>query len=273
MIPILAQGLLVAGTVILWLALIPVRQLMQCLPQGPVRSRWYLMTVFITLFIAGYLGYGWVYWQSHSRATDLIVPLVFFFGACFVLLTSALSLQTAKDVLRISVLERETATDPLTGVHNRRYMEQCFNTEFASANRYGQPLCVLMLDIDHFKRINDTYGHQIGDQVLIDLGKILRLAVRETDVVARYGGEEFVVITPHTTLEGAITLAERMRKAIESHGVALPNDAGVITVTASFGVATLTPEVKNSESLVHLADMSLYRAKQEGRNRVVASLV
>jgi diguanylate cyclase (GGDEF)-like protein len=271
---LVAQGLVLAGALILIGALIPIRRLMVRLPSGLVRNRWYAMTALIVLFLIGYLGYAGVFWNSHARILDLIVPGVFFLGACFVWLAASLSLQTAMDVMRISLLEREAVTDPLTGVFNRRYLDRRLGEEVASARRYSLPLSVLLLDIDHFKQINDRHGHQAGDQVLAALGEIASGELRESDILARYGGEEFLVITPHTPLAGAVNVAERLRKRIESHDFGLPDEPGGIRgtgVTVSIGVASLADGVDSRERLVHAADENLYRAKQEGRNRIIAS--
>lgn len=274
MISLTALGLVISGAFILVGALIPVRQLMLALPPGAIRNRWRAMTALIMLFLAGYLGYAAVFWNNHSSPLDLIVPGVFFLGACFVWLTASLSLQTTKDVMRISDLERETVIDPLTGVFNRRYLNRRLSEEVAIAQRYGLPLSLLLLDIDHFKLVNDRCGHQTGDRVLVTLGKVAVKAMRESDVLTRYGGEEFMVIAPHTDLLGATQLAERMRKQIESHDFGLTDEDNKLNaahVTASIGVASLGDGVDDGESLIHAADENLYRAKQEGRNRVVAS--
>jgi len=273
-IAFVALGLVFAGDLILIGALVAVRRLIGRLPSGPVRSRWYLMAALIVLFVIGYLGYATLFWESHSTLVDLIVPCVFFFGACFVLLTATLSLQTAMDVMRISLLERDAATDPLTGVFNRRYMDRRLSEEVASARRYGLPLAVLILDIDHFKQINDRHGHQAGDQVLVIFAKKVAGELRETDILTRYGGEEFLVVAPHTPLLSATNVAERVRKSIESHDFSLPNGPGGIggiRVTVSIGVASIGDGAEDRETLVHVADENLLRAKQEGRNRVIAA--
>lgn len=271
MIPLFAISLVFAGALILIRALFPIRQLIGRLPPGSVRTRWYAMTALTVLFLIGYLGYAAAFWDNHSSPVDLIVPGVFFLGACFVWLTANLSLQTALDVMRISLLERETATDALTGVFNRRYLERRLTEEVASARRYGLPFSILLLDVDHFKEINDEHGHQAGDHVLITLGEVVADELRESDILARYGGEEFLVIAPQTALLGAADIAERVRKRIESHDFKLPGKPGGIRVTASIGVASLGEGVDNREKLIHAADENLYRAKQAGRNRVSAS--
>lgn len=275
MISLLAKSLVFAGALILIWSLVIVRQLIVQLPVGHLRQRWHAMTIMVALFLVGYLGYLGAFWDAHSGLLDLIVPAVFFFGACFVLLTALLSLQTAMDMMRISVLERETYTDPLTGAFNRRYLDQRLGKEVATAQRYGWTLSVLLLDIDHFKLINDTYGHQVGDQVLMTLGKLMSKGLRDADVVARYGGEEFFVILPHTSLAGATDLAERMRKRIESHEFQLEGASGGVLqggVTASIGVAVFGNGVDTAEKLVRAADEHLYEAKHGGRNRVVTGL-
>ena len=273
MISLLARALVFGGALILVWALVPIRGLIGQLPSGAVRNRWYVMTALIVLFLLGYVGYAAAFWNSHSILVDLIVPGLFFFGACFVWLTGSLSLQTAMDVMRVGLLERETLTDPLTGVFNRRYLDRCLSQEVASARRYGLPFSALLLDIDHFKQINDGHGHQVGDEVLASLGKIIAGELRDPDVVARYGGEEFLVMAVNTPLSGAIDLAERLRKRIESHGFNLPGvpDAeGGICATVSIGVASLGDAIDSAEKLVHAADRNLYRAKHGGRNQVIA---
>ena len=231
------------------------------------------MTALIVLFLVGYVGYAMVFWNKHIVLLDHIVPGVFFFGACFVWLTANLSLLTAMDVMRVNLLEREALTDPLTGVFNRRYLDQRLTQEVISARRYGLPLSVSLLDIDHFKQVNDTYGHLVGDRVLVSVGQIVARVMRDSDVCARYGGEEFLVIMPNTPLVGATNVAERMRECIESHkfnGNREPTGTGEIRVTVSIGVASLGDTIDSEEMLVNAADKNLYCAKHVGRNQVIA---
>jgi diguanylate cyclase (GGDEF)-like protein len=230
------------------------------------------MSGFITLFIVGYLGYVVVFWDQHTRVLDLIVPGIFFFGACFVWISSVLALQTAIDVMRITVLEHETFTDPLTGVYNRRFMEQHLVEEVSKARRYEFDLAVLLLDLDYFKRINDEHGHQAGDQLLIEIGNLIGEQLRDSDILSRYGGEEFLVIAPNTGPPAASLLAERLRGHIQSHRF-LQEFKGTqeieIRITVSIGVANFGGAITSEEALIHAADKHLYRAKEEGRNRVV----
>jgi diguanylate cyclase (GGDEF)-like protein len=179
-------------------------------------------------------------------------------------------LQLAQTNLRLQQREAEivalSLSDSLTGTGNRRALEQALALETGRAERTGERLCALMADIDHFKRVNDTYGHEAGDRVLAMFGDLLRRQTRATDVVARFGGEEFVVLMPHTDIEQATELAERIRQALAASR--FEPSPGAITV--SVGVAELAAG-EPGEALLRRADMALYEAKQTGRNRVVAS--
>ncbi len=157
-------------------------------------------------------------------------------------------------------------TDPLTGVGNRRRLEQALALEIERAEQTGEPLAAFMADLDHFKRVNDEYGHQAGDKVLAAFGQLLREHTRTTDILARFGGEEFVALLPHTGLAQAVAIAERTRKAVER----LEIEPVPHPVTGSFGVAVLAPG-ERGEGLIRRLDALLYAAKNAGRNRVVAA--
>lgn len=158
--------------------------------------------------------------------------------------------------------------DPLTGLANRRELFTRFGFELARARRSGQPLAVCLLDLDHFKRINDTYGHGVGDDVLVRVADILRHCLRETDAIGRIGGEEFVLLLPETDAEGAEHVVERCRSEIERSPLILDNGVA-LPVSASIGVAISAPEDEADETeLLARADEVLYRAKAAGRNRV-----
>ncbi len=159
--------------------------------------------------------------------------------------------------------------DPLTGVLNRRSLHDRLDREWNRAQRSGQPLSCIMLDIDHFKLINDTYGHVIGDTVLKRVATVLTQQCRPADILARYGGEEFCVIAPEASELGAVQLADRLRKALAESPVEVT--AGVVIVTASFGVAQCQGERDQFDSLIDRADQALILAKREGRNRVVSA--
>jgi c-di-GMP phosphodiesterase len=167
-------------------------------------------------------------------------------------------------------LLRLATTDGLTGLYIRRYFEVRYEEEYRRAQRYRDPLSLLMLDIDHFKGINDNYGHQFGDKVIQKVAQIIIEQVRaEIDFPARYGGEEFIVLLPHTKREGACSLAERIRRACADYVFILGEQS--LHVTLSLGVATLHHNNApgcNPEVLIERADKALYRAKENGRNRV-----
>ena len=177
------------------------------------------------------------------------------------------------DRLRYNVqLSLEMAiTDQLTGLHNRRYMGRHLDTLILSAERSGKPLAFLILDIDYFKAVNDTYGHDIGDEVLREFASRIAANVRGIDLACRYGGEEFVVVMPDTDLEFAATVAERLRRSVETTPFAISRAPNKLNVTISIGIAGSEGQGDDAEQLLHRADQALYRAKREGRNRVVAA--
>src|SRR6267142_2267967 len=182
-----------------------------------------------------------------------------------------LALQAAEALLRTRLFEqaeRLATTDGLTGLLNRRTFNAQLQGRLREALRYNRPLSLLLLDVDHFKRVNDTFGHPAGDAVLKGIAAVAQKQARETDIVARYGGEEMALILPETDAAGAHAIAERIRKAIgaTSH----PTERGAIQVTVSIGLAT-SPCPGDAEAVLEAADKALYRAKQGGRNRVVAA--
>ena len=265
---VFADGLVIAGAIILVAALVPIARVAALLPPGGVRRQWYLLTVFVVLFFAADVGYAMTSWES----PNLMVSIVFFSGACFVWQVGILSFKTALDVRRVALLEQETITDPLMQIYNRRYLERRLKEEVARSQRYERPLSLLLLDVDHFKRINDTYGHAMGDRVLQNLGQLLRHTVREADILVRYGGEEILVVAPDTPSAVAATLAERLRQAVENTPLAFESDhpgARTVPITVSIGVASVQTSLESPATLMRRADEALYRAKHAGRNRVV----
>ncbi len=166
-------------------------------------------------------------------------------------------------------VERQAVTDELTGLFNRRRFQEAMATEVERSKRFGQPVGLVLLDLDDFKTVNDTYGHQQGDLVLREVARVLRETSREIDEPARYGGEELAVVLPGTDLEGAYNLAERVRAGIEELALPLLDGDGILRVTASFGVATLPGSADDMRDLVAAADEALYRAKRAGKNRTV----
>ncbi|MDH3407439.1 MAG: GGDEF domain-containing protein [Gammaproteobacteria bacterium] len=270
-----AIGMVVSGIGILVFSFFPIWKLMALLPRERLRIRWYVLTALICIFIIGYMMYIGMFWGTHELLADLVVPAIFFLGACFVLLVNYLSLETTRDVRRVPVLEQESITDPLMGIYNRRYLDRCLSTEIARATRYGIPLSVLLLDIDHFKRINDSYGHQVGDVVLAELAQVIVNTVRTTDVVMRYGGEEIMVMAPSTPLKTAANLAARLRKTIEHKSLEVPvklhPKLKKLNITVSIGVACFGQNAHDFQTLIQSADDALYRAKKKGRNCVITA--
>jgi diguanylate cyclase (GGDEF)-like protein len=161
---------------------------------------------------------------------------------------------------------RMTTVDGLTQVFNRRYFEDAIERELSRSRRYTRPLSLVLLDIDHFKKINDTYGHLAGDAVLKEVALTVRARTRREDVFARFGGEEFALLLPEVDQKGALQLAEKARKLVEKHSFVF--DGEDIPVTMSAGVATLIKKNENPAELIRRADEKLYEAKTGGRNRV-----
>src|SRR5438874_2098896 len=183
-----------------------------------------------------------------------------------------LALQAAEALVRTRLYaqaERLATTDGLTALLNRRTFNAQLHARLREAERYQRPLSLLLLDIDHFKQVNDGYGHPAGDAVLRSVASLLTRQARETDIVARYGGEEMALILPETDARGALAIAERIRKAVG--GAHHPTDQGTLKVTVSAGLSTWSGGADGAEELLVAADKALYRAKQAGRNRVFAA--
>lgn len=172
--------------------------------------------------------------------------------------------------IRLNELKDAATTDPLTGCYNRREFESSLGQQFSMGKRYGQKFSLIMFDIDHFKRVNDTFGHQVGDEVLREVASRVRSVIRNEDGFFRYGGEEFVLVLPETDSYEASVLAERLRLAVSS--TPLNSIDKNYYATASFGVASY-PQEKTAEDIVKKADLMLYRAKNSGRNKVMSGVI
>jgi diguanylate cyclase (GGDEF)-like protein len=166
-------------------------------------------------------------------------------------------------------LKEQAIRDSLTGLFNRRYLEETLVRELAKASREGFPLGIIMIDIDHFKQVNDTYGHKAGDLVLQTLGNLLHAGIRAGDIACRYGGEEFLLILPKASKAKTGERAEQWRAAFEALRTVYGEKA--VHATISLGVATYPADGVTAEALIHAADQAMYRAKALGRNRVVLS--
>lgn len=263
-------GLSYGGAVIMLLSLVQLRAILLVLQNSALRHAWIALTLLVVIFVVGYGFYGWAEYGRPATPTTLIVGINLFLGACFVAGVARLSRQTTLDVMRVSALEKEVLTDPLTGLLNRRLLETRLDDEILRARRFGFSLSVFLIDIDRFKSVNDHHGHQAGDDVLRAIAHLLTLKSRPGDTVVRYGGEEFLLIAPRTNLETGFAVADRIRRDIE----ALRTEFGgrSLPITASFGVSCLSPDDPGASALIGRADSALYRAKHEGRNRVCLSL-
>jgi diguanylate cyclase (GGDEF)-like protein len=199
---------------------------------------------------------------TESHATDFLQHLA---------VIAAFSLENAVNRAR---LIRSGFTDVLTGWHNRRYLQARLREELARCRRENGPLTCLMIDVDHFKQINDRYGHLAGDQVLQQVAHCIEGEVRSSDVAARYGGEEFVILLPATAREAGAHLAERIRTAVATESFEIDGRVEPVPITVSIGVAEHRPEARQpdlkvaGERLLALADLALYEAKAAGRNNV-----
>ena len=162
-------------------------------------------------------------------------------------------------------IEKLATTDGLTGLYNHRRFQEMLSEEFKRLNRQSSPVSLILTDIDHFKKVNDTYGHPAGDLVLKGVSKIIREAIRDIDVPARYGGEEFAVILPGTDAEGGRQIAERVRKAVME--ASFSSEGKELKVTISLGIASAPADASRKEELIEKSDQALYHAKHNGRNQ------
>jgi diguanylate cyclase (GGDEF)-like protein len=211
------------------------------------------------------MAYGEVLGVLHLRGADAST-----LGSRLQLVTMAndgLALTLANIRLRQS-LKEQAIRDPLTGLFNRRYLTETLEREFARAQRSGAPVAIVMIDVDHFKRFNDSFGHDAGDAVLQELGSFFKRSVRADDIACRYGGEEFCLVLPQMDQHNARQRAEAIREGAAA--LEVKSDGRVLgPVTLSLGVALFPEDGANMESLVRAADAALYEAKNTGRNRVM----
>ena len=198
-------------------------------------------------------------WQSGAGFVVLVLLTV------LVLRTNLITLRQREEMRKLAT------TDALTGIANRRHLMQMGEDEVARTVRYGNPLSVLLLDIDRFKSVNDTWGHPAGDCVIRELANVMRSLLRKQDVCGRLGGEEFVLILPETDLPGARIIAERLRTTVQESAVVVADGGDAIEVTVSIGIATMKPGDASFEAVLGRADKAVYQAKAEGRNRVAAA--
>ena len=263
--------LILGGVIFLISSLIPIKKLILGLPNGELQRKWKILSILIFFFIFSYVIFCFNLWLIRDVLNPLsfIVALMLLGGGVFVYLVGQLALKTMSDIRKIAILQYESVTDSLTGLKNRRYFDQRLSEEIAQSKRYRLSLSLLLIDVDHFKRVNDTYGHQIGDEVLKNLSTVIVEMVRESDIVVRYGGEEIAIIAPKTNKAEAILLAERLRNIVQKSPLAsIDARQEIVQITISIGVSTLNLVTMDKDALVEEADKALYEAKRLGRNRV-----
>ena len=269
----IAIGLVILGACVLAAALVTAGRSIAIQSHGRQHYAWIAVTVLMFLLIVGYIGYTSIRLNGSTQLSDLDVPLVYF-GACLTLAVSALALTSAQYVRRLAALERDNINDFMLGIPNYRYFASRLDEEVARSSRYQPPLSLIMLDVDHFQKINDTYGYRVGDLVLIALAKLVLSIARDTDIAARFGRQEIAVIAPNTSAADAARFAERIRQAVESASL-LPVEVNVRGnaggVTVSIGVSSLGPYVRSAKTLIAAANAALLNAKQGGRNRIAVS--
>jgi diguanylate cyclase (GGDEF)-like protein len=181
-------------------------------------------------------------------------------------LLGAIAASALEIVWEIEEVNRRAETDPLTGLANRRRFDESLQRELSHSDRFGHPVSLVLVDIDHFKRVNDSHGHEAGDAVLRMIARTLADGVRTVDLCARFGGEELAILLPQTTAGGAYELADRLRRRIAARPICYNETE--IAVTASFGVASYPDLVRSRDGLFQAADAALYGAKHDGRNCV-----
>lgn len=223
----------------------------------------------IVLFLSGKLNVDInIESYTHAATTSILKIIIFIFLVSIIFFVLSWILKILVEVVntlhtKSIKLHYIALHDKLTGLYNRHYLTEIGDLKFASAKRHGHEMSVVMCDVDHFKAVNDTYGHLGGDKVLQAMGALLSPSKRAEDFIARYGGEEFVIVLEHCNAEAAKIKAEEIRVALSKLEIA------GISVTASFGVAQINSEHKDFEAMLKDADEALYRAKESGRNRTV----
>lgn len=177
---------------------------------------------------------------------------------------AAIAIENARNFERVCEL---VITDDLTGLYNARHFNSIADRELSLADRYGTPLSLVFLDLDHFKGVNDTHGHQVGSRVLAEVGGLIKRSIRVTDYAGRFGGDEYVILLPNTPKAGALVVVSHLRDILREHRF-LGDDGSHIRVTASFGIATYPDDAKNKDELVRLADEAMYAVKGTSRDGI-----
>ncbi len=224
-----------------------------------------LISIVCWLFVLGLIFTGqYIFPPLHQeKLLEIGIGMVLFIG-----MGITLGIMSSKQKKQKAMLEGLSIRDRLTGLFNYGYFLDHLEKEQKRARRYQTPLSVIMMDVDHFKRFNDTFGHEMGNEVLKRVAKIIVSHVRNVDTVARYGGEEFVVTLPNASIKQAVVVAERIRAAIAKEKFKGNAEEPVTSVTISGGVASYPSQAENTEQLVYKADQALYASKENGRNQI-----
>ncbi|MCX8028095.1 MAG: GGDEF domain-containing protein [Thermodesulfovibrionales bacterium] len=266
--------LVLIGAVIQLISIFIVKDIVKYIPV--MKNYWRILGIFLVFFFFGYISYAITLWTGHEFISgDTITSVIFFLGACFVIMVTYMAKNSIKTLQEYIELQKDVITDPLTGIFNRRFIDKQIEHEFNLAMRNNSLFSIVLIDVDHFKKINDTYGHHIGDMVLKRIANILVENVRKSDFVGRFGGEEIVLILPDTDTEGAICLSEKIRSIIAEHPIIKGDEkcgGKDLFCTISMGVATFCKDKhKEYKDLILDADVAMYNAKSSGRNRVCSS--
>lgn len=269
--PFIVIGTTICGIIFLGTSLFTCIKIIRLLPKEVIRKQGIFLFSLILLFILGYIIYTIQILNTEFSYANLIGSGVLFGGSIFVLIVCLLTLTTIKDIQRNYMFEKDSINDPLMGIYNRRYLERRLKEEINRSRRYNFSLSLLMLDLDHFKQVNDTYGHQVVEIVLKKLAQVILGLARETDFVARYGGEEIVIVLPNTPISAAALMAERCRNQIQKKLIISSDESGGKTIdgiTVSIGVSSRLDENSDMHMLIEHAKMALNKAKERGRNQV-----
>lgn len=278
LIEIIPAVLIALGLVLLAASIWRTQRLIGILPD---KRPWLSLRNLMGFLAVGYGVYLYATIRNLPVNKDLIASEVFFLTALFMLLVVQFAYQTIHDIMHLDELKQIANTDELTGMYSRRAILELLDDEFQKARRFGFPLSVAMVDIDHFKDVNDTYSHLAGDVVLREVARVLQTRLRKFDVLGRFGGDEFLCVLPGTGVAGAISTGERVRARVNElqFEIIAPDELGVLEIgstiegethcsTVSIGVATLQNGMQAPSDLMQEADAALYASKEGGRNMV-----
>lgn len=265
---LLRYAIIIAAAGLLLAALLPMRRLLVGLPRGAMQRGWQWLSALVFTMIGAELLYAMQLSFELPFPSELMMPIALLAGSWFVMLISQLSAGSIDDAHRLIELEAESVTDSLTGLFNRRYLKDRLGEEVERARREAAPLSLMLIDADHFKKINDEHGHQVGDRALVHLAEIIRQESRNCDIVVRYGGEEVLVMAPGANQTQARLQAERLRRRVAAQPLIL-RDGQELSMSVSIGVGQLgLQDGWDAQAFVARIDEALYRAKHQGRNRV-----